>query len=73
MNLGQVTVGPEIGALGNRDFDEGRYGAFASINLSSAAMLQTSFGYSQSFRRHISATGGGSGAYGEISLVLLTY
>jgi hypothetical protein len=73
MNLGQVTVGPELGALGNRDFDEGRYGAFASINLGSATMLQTSIGYSQTFRNHISATGGGAGAYGEVSLVILTY
>jgi hypothetical protein len=73
MNFGEFTVGPELGALGNRDYDEGRYGAFASINLGSAVILQTSIGYSQSFRRHVSATSGGEGAYGEVSLVVLTY
>jgi len=73
MNFGQFAVGPELGALGNRDFDEGRYGAYTSINLGSSAMLQAALGYSDSFRRHVSAVAGGSGAYGEISLIVLIY
>jgi hypothetical protein len=72
-NFGQFTVGPEIGMLGNNDFDEAHYGGFASINISSAVMLQGALGYSKQFRNNISSGNGGEGAYGEISLVILMY
>jgi hypothetical protein len=71
INLGQFTVGPEIGVLGNKTFDEARYGVYSSFNVMQGAILQLSVGYADRLRGNTFLGSNGNGAYGEVSLVFL--
>lgn len=75
VNLGRVTIGPALGLLGNNAFDEARYGAYSSIDLTRNLSVQVGAGYAQSLRSHstTSGGGGGNGGYGEITFVCLLY
>lgn len=75
VNLGRITVGPAFGVLGNRAFDEARFGAYSSVDLNHNFSVQIGAGYAQSMRSHsaTSGGGGGNGGYGEITFVCLLY
>ncbi len=67
-----VTVGPEVMALGNNDFDEFRAGGYASYDLTSKLILQGDLGYADTLRlTNSSAARGGNGLYGGVALVFL--
>ena len=68
IKFGKVTVGPELGALGNRSYDEVRFGGFTAIDLTKNFILQFHVGYADALRV---GTSGGSGAYGGTTLVFL--
>lgn len=68
-NFGQFTIGGEIGALGNKAFDEARYGAFISTDLARGLILQANAGYADRLRNDYFI--GTNGAYGGVTLVFL--
>jgi hypothetical protein len=70
-NFGWVTVGPEIGALGNRVFDEGRYGAFASFPVNPNFLVQINGGYADRWRGDDVFGGNPTSAYGGVTAVFL--
>jgi hypothetical protein len=71
VKLGTVTVGPEIGALGNKAFDEIRYGLYSSYTFAPGAILQLNAGYSDRTRGTNFTGGNGNGVYGGVTLVFL--
>ncbi len=62
-NLGNVTVGPEVAALGSESYDQQRYGVFVKDIAIGSAKLGASAGYVNSERRAAD-----DGAYGEVGL-----
>jgi hypothetical protein len=74
MRFGQFAVGPAIGILGNKAFDEARFGAYASLDVWPGKTVEIGAGYSDELRSSTSSPGGSrSGVYGEVTLILLHY
>ncbi len=72
IRLSNFTIGPEIVALGNDDYNEFRYGGFVSYDFSNNFILQVNAGYADVTRNSGSAGQGGSdSAYGGLTLVFL--
>jgi len=71
-NFGWVIVGPEAGALGNKDFDEARYGAYASFAVNRNFIVQLNGGYADRLRGDPGSLGNhANGGYGGVTLVFL--
>ena len=71
-NFGWLTVGPEVGALGNKEFDEARYGAYANFTVNPNVIVQLNGGYADRLRgENVFGGTNPSGGYGGITLVFL--
>ncbi|MBX9823534.1 MAG: cellulose biosynthesis protein BcsS [Xanthobacteraceae bacterium] len=69
-DFGWVAVGPEVGVLGNRVFDEARYGGYMSFTVNPSFIVELNGGYADRLRGD-NVFGGGSGGYGGVTLVFL--
>jgi len=72
VRLGNFVVGPEVIGLGNRAFDEVRVGGYVSYDITNKWIIQGDLGYAEGVRgERGAARGGGTGAYGGVTLVFL--